>query len=37
MSQVQTPKAKTLQEADEHTNQHCRNDPLEDTNVAKKE
>jgi hypothetical protein len=31
------PKAKTLQEGDEHTNQPCRNDPLKVTNVAEKE
>jgi hypothetical protein len=31
------PKAKTLQECDEHTNQQCRNDPLEDMNAAEKE
>jgi hypothetical protein len=31
------PKAKTLQEADEHTNQQRRNDPLEVTNAAEKE
>jgi hypothetical protein len=30
------PKAKTLQEDDEHTNQHCRNDPLEVTKAVKK-
>jgi hypothetical protein len=30
-------KAKTLQEGDEHTNQHCRNDPLDVTNAAEKE
>jgi hypothetical protein len=31
------PKAKTLQEGDEHTNQQYRNDPLEVTNAVKKE
>jgi hypothetical protein len=31
------PKAKTLQEGDEHTNQHCRTDPLKDMNAAEKE
>jgi hypothetical protein len=30
-------KAKTLQECDEHTNQQCRNYPLEVTNAAEKE
>jgi hypothetical protein len=30
-------KDKTLQEGDEHTNQHRRNDPLEVTNAAEKE
>jgi hypothetical protein len=30
-------KAKTLQECDEHTNQQCRNDPLDVMNVAEKE
>jgi hypothetical protein len=31
------PKAKTMQEGDEHTNQQRRNDPLKVTNVAGKE
>jgi hypothetical protein len=31
------PKAKTLQEGDEHTNQQHRQDPLKDTNAAGKE
>jgi hypothetical protein len=31
------PKAKTLQEGDEHTNQQHRNDPLKYTNAAEKE
>jgi hypothetical protein len=31
------PKAKTLQEGDEHTRKPCINDPYEVTNVAKKE
>jgi hypothetical protein len=31
------PKAKTLQEGDEHTRKPCRNDPYEVTNVAEKE
>jgi hypothetical protein len=31
------PKAKTLQESDEHTNQHHRNDPLKIMNAAEKE
>jgi hypothetical protein len=31
------PKAKTLQEGDEHTNQHHRNDPLEVTNATERE
>jgi hypothetical protein len=31
------PKAKTLQEGDEHTNQQHRNDPLKVTNVEEKE
>jgi hypothetical protein len=31
------PKAKTLQESDEHTNQHHRNDPLKVMNAAEKE
>jgi hypothetical protein len=31
------PKVKTLQEGDEHTNQQCRNDPLEVTNAVEKE
>jgi hypothetical protein len=31
------PKAKTLQEGDEHTNQWRRNDPLEVMNAANKE
>jgi hypothetical protein len=31
------PKAKTLQEGDDHTNQRCRIDPLKDTNAVKKE
>jgi hypothetical protein len=31
------PKAKTLQESDEHTNQQHRNDPLKIMNAAKKE
>jgi hypothetical protein len=30
-------KAKTLQECNEHTNQQCRNYPLEDTNTMEKE
>jgi hypothetical protein len=30
------PKAKPLQESDEHMNQQCRNDPLEVTNAVKK-
>jgi hypothetical protein len=30
-------KDKTLQEGDEHTDQQCRNDPLEVTNTAEKE
>jgi hypothetical protein len=30
------PKAKTLQESDEHTNQHHRNDPLKVMNAAEK-
>jgi hypothetical protein len=30
------PKAKTLQEGDEHTNQQHRNDLLKDTNIAEK-
>jgi hypothetical protein len=30
-------KAKTLQERDEHTNQHHRKDPLKVINVAEKE
>jgi hypothetical protein len=30
-------KAKTLQEGEKHTNQHCRNDPLNVTNEAEKE
>ncbi len=30
-------KSKTLQESDEHTNQQCRNYPLEVTNAAEKE
>jgi hypothetical protein len=30
------PKAKTLQEGDEHTNQKLRNDPLKVINAAKK-
>jgi hypothetical protein len=37
MTQLQTPKAKTLQEGDEHTNQQCRNDPLKVMNTMKKE
>jgi hypothetical protein len=35
--QSSNPKAKTLKEGDEHTNQQHRQDPLEDTNVAEKE
>jgi hypothetical protein len=31
------PKAKTLQEGDEHTNQQCRTDPLKDMNTTEKE
>jgi hypothetical protein len=31
------PKAKPLQESDEHMNQQCKNDPLEVTNAVKKE
>jgi hypothetical protein len=31
------PKAKILQEGDEHTNQQRRNDPLEVTNAAEKQ
>jgi hypothetical protein len=31
------PKAKTLQESDEHTNQQHRNDPLKIMNAVKKE
>jgi hypothetical protein len=31
------PKAKTMQEGNEHTNQQCRNDPLKVTNIAGKE
>jgi hypothetical protein len=31
------PKARTLQESDEHTNQHNRNDPLKVMNAAEKE
>jgi hypothetical protein len=31
------PKAKTLQEGDEHTNQQDRNDPLKVMNAAEKE
>jgi hypothetical protein len=31
------PKAKTLQESDEHTNQQHRNDPLKVINMAEKE
>jgi hypothetical protein len=31
------PKAKTMQESNEHTNQQCRNDPLKVTNIAGKE
>jgi hypothetical protein len=31
------PKAKTLEEGDEHTNEQCKNDPLKVTNVAEKE
>jgi hypothetical protein len=31
------PKAKTIQESDEHTNQQQRNDPLKVMNVAEKE
>jgi hypothetical protein len=31
------PKAKTLQESDEYTNQHHRNDPVKVMNIAKKE
>jgi hypothetical protein len=31
------PKAKILQESDEHTNQHHRNDPLKVMNIAEKE
>jgi hypothetical protein len=31
------PKVKTLQESDEHTNQHHRNDPLKVMNTAEKE
>jgi hypothetical protein len=31
------PKATTLQEGDEHTNQQRRNNPLEDTNEKEKE
>jgi regulatory protein YycH of two-component signal transduction system YycFG len=31
------PKAKTLQEGDEHINQHLRNDHLEVTNAVEKE
>jgi hypothetical protein len=31
-----SPKAKTLPEGDEHTNQQCRNDPLEVTNAVEK-
>jgi hypothetical protein len=30
------PKAKTLQESDEHTNQYHRNDPLKVMNAAEK-
>jgi hypothetical protein len=30
-------RTKTLQEGDKHTNQQCRNDPLEVTNAAEKE
>jgi hypothetical protein len=30
-------KAKTLQESDEHTNQHHRNDPIKVMNAAEKE
>jgi hypothetical protein len=37
MSQVQTPKTKTLQECVEHTNQQIRNDTLKVMNVAEKE
>jgi hypothetical protein len=37
MTELQTPKAKTLQEGDEHTNQQCRNDPLKVMNTTKKE
>jgi hypothetical protein len=31
------PKAKTLQEGDEHINQQCRNDALEVMNTTEKE
>jgi hypothetical protein len=31
------PKAKTLRESDEHTNQQHRNDPLKVMNIAEKE
>jgi hypothetical protein len=31
------PKAKTIQESDEHANQHNRNDPLKVMNAAEKE
>jgi hypothetical protein len=31
------PKAKTLQEGDEHTKEHHINDPIKVTNVAEKE
>jgi hypothetical protein len=31
------PKAQTLQEGDEHTNQQCKNDPLNVMRAAKKE
>jgi hypothetical protein len=34
--QSSNPKAKTLQEYDEHTNQQNRNDPLEVTNTTEK-
>jgi hypothetical protein len=36
MSQVQTSKQKNPDKGDEHTNQQCRNDPLEVTNAAEK-
>jgi hypothetical protein len=35
--QRSNPKAKTLQESDEHTNQQHRHDPLKVMNTSKKE